>query len=482
MQIVQDLGGYTLGRADLVRRAMSKKKESVMQKERANFVYGNPEEGVPGCIARGIPEEIANTIFDEMTDFASYAFNKSHAAVYGVVSYQTAYLKCYYPVEFMAALLTSVIDKGDKVADYIQTCRSMGIEILPPDINRGQWTFSVDDGRIRYGLASIKGLGRAVVEIITAEREAHGPFTSLKDLIDRLSSKEINKRTMENFILSGALDSLPGNRKQKMYVYGDLMDAKARTAREDIAGQVSLFDLMGDEERARVEITMPDVPEYDRRELLQKEKETLGVYITGHPMQDVSDLWERYATAKASGFVVDEESGNAEVMDGQIVTMGGIITGLTRKITKNGQLMAFLTVEDLTGSIEVLVFPRDYERMSAMLVPDRRIFMRGRVSIGDDPVGKLVMERAMDIDEWPQELWVKFPSGEVFERFSGKLLQLAAGRGVTAWIEDEKTKRVAPAKVNELYTDDDLYRFEATFGEDNVRLTRKNLEEVWKMR
>ncbi len=482
MQIVQDLGGYTLGRADLVRRAMSKKKESVMQKERANFVYGNPEEGVPGCIARGIPEEIANTIFDEMTDFASYAFNKSHAAVYGVVSYQTAYLKCYYPVEFMAALLTSVIDKGDKVADYIQTCRSMGIEILPPDINRGQWTFSVDDGRIRYGLASIKGLGRAVVEIITAEREAHGPFTSLKDLIDRLSSKEINKRTMENFILSGALDSLPGNRKQKMYVYGDLMDAKVRTAREDIAGQVSLFDLMGDEERARVEITMPDVPEYDRRELLQKEKETLGVYITGHPMQDVSDLWERYATAKASGFVVDEESGNAEVMDGQIVTMGGIITGLTRKITKNGQLMAFLTVEDLTGSIEVLVFPRDYERMSAMLVPDRRIFMRGRVSIGDDPVGKLVMERAMDIDEWPQELWVKFPSGEVFERFSGKLLQLAAGRGVTAWLEDEKTKRVAPAKVNELYTDDDLYRFEATFGEDNVRLTRKNLEEVWKMR
>ncbi len=480
MQIVQDLGGYSLGRADLVRRAMSKKKDDVMQKERRNFVCGNEEEGIPGCINKGISENIANKIFDEMTDFAKYAFNKSHAAAYAVVAYQTAYLKCYYPVEFMAALLTSVIDKGDKVAEYIQVCRAMGIEILPPDINKGEWGFSVDDGRIRYGLASIKGLGRSVAEAIEEERSRKGPFQSLKDLIDRLSNKEVNKRTMESFIYAGALDSLHGNRKQKMMVYSDLMDAKARESKDSISGQMSMFDLMGDEERAEHEITMPDVPEFDRKDLLAFEKAATGVYITAHPMDDVMDKWKKYATARAVDFVVDSETDEAGVRDSQILVLGGIITAINKRNTKNGQVMAFVTLEDVTGSVEIIFFPKEYERWRELLTEERRVFMRGRASIGDDPVGKMVCEKVLDIDDWPKELWVRFSDSLTFEQNSGRLLQLAAGKGVMVYLEKEKQKTKAPATVELPYEEDEIYRISTVFGEDNVRLADKSLEEIWK--
>ncbi|MBR6270618.1 MAG: DNA polymerase III subunit alpha [Lachnospiraceae bacterium] len=480
MQIVQDLGGYSLGRADLVRRAMSKKKDDVMQKERRNFVYGNPDEGISGCAGKGIPENIANRIFDEMTDFAKYAFNKSHAAVYAVVAYQTAYLKCYYPVEFMASLLTSVIEKSEKVSEYIQTCRAMGIEILPPDINTGEWGFSVDEGKIRYGLASIKGLGRSVVEAIVEERERAGEFRSLKDLIDRLSNKEVNKRTIESFIFAGALDSLHGNRKQKMMVYSDLMDAKAREAKESVSGQMSMFDLLGDEERAVHEITMPDVPEYDRKDLLAFEKDATGVYITAHPMDDVADKWKKYATARATDFVVDSETDAAKVRDSQIVVVGGIITGVTKKNTKNGQVMAFVTLEDVTGSLEIIFFPKDYERNRLLLSTERRLFIRGRVSIGDDPVGKLICERLIDIDDWPQELWVRFPDSQSFESSTGTLLRLAGGKGVTAYLEKERLKQRAAATLNLPYEEDEIYRMKAAFGEENVRLADKSLDEIWK--
>ena len=482
MQIVQSLGGYSLGRADLVRRAMSKKKDDVMQAERKNFVYGNAAEGVPGCISKGISEAIANKIFDDMTDFAKYAFNKSHAAAYAVVSYQTAYLKCHYPVEFMAALLTSVIDKGDKVAAYIQASRSMGIEILPPDINKGEWDFSVDNGNIRYGLASIRGLGRSVAESIAAEREAHGPFASLKDLIERLSVKEINKRTVENFILSGALDTLPGNRKQKMMVYDDLLSEKSHNEKTLIAGQISLFDMMDDDERAQAEIIMPDVPEYSKKEMLLFEKEVLGVYISGHPMEGIMDKWEKYATAKASDFVVDNETGKAEVRDGESVILGGIITAKTKKNTKNGQTMAFLTFEDVTGSIELIAFPRDYEYNRMVLEEDKIVFVRGRVSVGDDPVGKLIIERVLDVDMWPKELWVRFADMAEFSYQSGRLLQMVGGKGVTAYIEKERQKQKAPAAIKADFTEDEIYRLEAAFGSDNVRLVDKPLSEVWKGR
>jgi len=479
MQIVRDLGGYTLGRSDLVRRAMSKKKASVMAKERENFVNGNPAENVPGCVSRGISAEVANKIYDDMTDFAKYAFNKSHAAVYAVVAYQTAFLKYYYPVEYMAALLTSVIDHGEKVANYIQVCRGMGISILPPDINKGRWGFSVDGDAIRYGLSAIKGLGRSVVETITDERETRGEFVSLNDLIDRLSNKEVNKRTMENFILSGALDTLPGNRKQKMMVYGDLMDQKNRKQKENFTGQMSLFDMMDEEDKGRMEIAMPDVPEYGHRELLQFEKEVLGSYVSGHPLEDVEDKWNKYRTASCADFVRDEETGATVVRDGQTVTVGGIIISLNKKITKNGQAMAFLVLEDLTGAIEVTVFPRDYERCGDILTEDRRVFIRGRAGINEDAVGKLVLERVQDIDAWPKTLWIRLKDMAEYEEKGIRIPQMAAGRGATIYLERERSMKQLPRVQSDEYGADDVYRFETIFGRENVRLADISLDRIW---
>lgn len=480
MQIVRNLGGYTLGRSDLVRRAMSKKKGDVMQRERQNFVYGNPEEGVPGCAAKGISPEIANLVFDEMTDFAKYAFNKSHAACYAVVSYQTAYLKYYYPVEFMAALMTSVIDNSLKVSEYIRTCRNMNIPLLPPDINEGEWEFSAHEGSIRYGLSAIKSIGRNVIESITAEREAGGPYTSLKDFIERLSTKEVNKRTLENLILSGSMDGLPGNRRQKMLIYADLMDQKNREKKEHITGQMSLFDLMGEEERKDYEVRMPDVEEYEKAELLQFEKEVLGVYISGHPLEDDEKKWKNNITATAADFVVDPETGHAVAKDGSIAVIGGIITSKNLKITKNNQTMAFLTLEDLTGTIEIIVFPKDYENNRSMLEEEKRVFIRGRVTHGEDAVGKLVCERVIEFSPWPKELWVKFADKAAFDDGRARLLQLVGGRGVTVFLEKERLVKRATASLNEPLTEDDIYRIETLYGKDNVRMVDKTLDEIWK--
>ena len=327
MQIVRDLGGYTLGRSDLVRRAMSKKKGDVMQKERQNFVYGNPEEGVPGCVSNGIDEKTANKIYDEMIDFAKYAFNKSHAAAYAVVAYQTAWLKYYYPVEFMAALMTSVIDNPGKVAEYIYTCRQMGIGILPPDINEGVGNFSVDGGNIRYGLAAIKSIGRPVIESLIRERERDGKFRSLKDFIERMSGKEVNKRTIEHFIKSGAFDSLGGTRKQFMVVYVQLMDQVNQERKYSMTGQMSLFDLVGEEEKAEFDTQMPDVGEYEKETRLSFEKEVLGVYLSGHPMEEYEERWRKGITRTTLDFQLDEETGRTRVHDGVKETVGGIIAG-----------------------------------------------------------------------------------------------------------------------------------------------------------
>ena len=280
MQIVRSLAGYTLGRSDLVRRAMSKKKASVMEKERQNFVYGNEAEGVPGCIANGIPEKVANKIYDDMIDFAKYAFNKSHAAAYAVVSYQTAYLKYYYPVEFMAALMTSVIDNPSKVSEYILSCRKMGIQILPPDINCGESAFSVDGKSIRYGLSAIKSVGKPVIHAIVEERREHGLFKNMKDFVTRMAGREVNKRAIENFIKSGAFDCLEGNRHQKIMVYPRIMDSVMQEKKNAMAGQMTLFDIVGEEDKKAFEISLPDVPEYEKEVLLGFEKEVLGVYIS----------------------------------------------------------------------------------------------------------------------------------------------------------------------------------------------------------
>ena len=365
MQIVRDLGGYTLGRSDLVRRAMSKKKAAVMAKERQNFVYGNEEEHVPGCIANGISEQTANKIYDEMTDFAKYAFNKSHAAAYAVVSYQTAWLKYYYPVEFMAALMTSVIDNPGKVAEYIMTCRQMGIGILPPDINQGEGVFSVTGRQIRYGLSAIKSVGRPVIESILEERNRGGRFTNLKNFIERLSGKEVNKRTIESFIKAGALDSLGGTRRQLMMAYAQVMDSVAQERKSSISGQMSLFDLMGEEEKQEYSIQLPDVGEFDKSQRLAFEKEVLGIYVSGHPLEEYESVWRKNISALSSDFALDEELGQPKIQDGIKAVIGGIVESKTVKYTKTNKTMAFFLLEDLVGTVEVVVFPQRLRKISS---------------------------------------------------------------------------------------------------------------------
>ena len=399
MQIVRSLGGYTMGRSDLVRRAMSKKKQAVMEKERANFVYGNPEEGVPGCVAQGISDRVAGGIYDEMMDFAKYAFNKSHAACYAVVTLQTAWLKYYYPVEFMAALMTSVIDNPKKLAEYILTSRDMGIELLPPDINVGQSGFVVCDGKIRYALTAIKGIGEPVIEGVDEERRLRGPFISLNDFITRMAEKDLNKRTLENFIKSGAFDSLGGTRKQFMSVYVQMLDHTVRDRKNNLAGQMSLFDIADESQRDEFDIRLPEVGEYSKEMLLAFEKEVLGIYLSGHPLEEYQELWQRYITNTTNDFALDESTGEARVADQSIAVLGGMIADKTVKYTKNNQVMAFLSLEDLVGNVEIIVFPRDYEKYGSLLIEDTKIFVRGRVSAEEDKDGKLICEQIVSFEE-----------------------------------------------------------------------------------
>ena len=399
MQIVRDLGGYTLGRSDLVRRAMSKKKQSVMEKERANFVYGNEEEGVPGCAANGISEQVAGQIYEDMMDFAKYAFNKSHAACYAVVSYQTAYLKYYYPVEFMAALLTSVIDNSKKVSEYILSCRNMGIELLPPDINEGESGFSVSGNSIRYALTAIKGVGRPVIESLVEERQERGPFTNIKDFITRMADKDMNKRAIENFIKAGALDSLGGTRKQFMSVYVQIVDHINKDKKSNLAGQISLFDIAAEEDKEEFDIRMPEVGEYTKEMMLAFEKEVLGIYVSGHPLEEYQELWQRYITNNTNDFALDEESGAVGAADQATAVVGGLIADKTIKYTKNDKVMAFLNLEDLVGNVEIVVFPQTYEKYSSLLLEDAKIFVRGRVSLEEDKDGKIICEQIVSFEE-----------------------------------------------------------------------------------
>ncbi len=402
MQIVRDLGGYTLGRSDLVRRAMSKKKQSVMEKERANFIYGNAEEGVPGCVSRGIGEQVASGIFDDMTDFAKYAFNKSHAACYAVVAYQTAWLKYYYPVEFMAALMTSVIDSAKKVSEYTLTCRNMGIELLPPDINQGQSGFSVDGQSIRYALTAIKGVGQSAIDDIVAERKARGPFQNLKEFLERTSDKDVNRRAVENFIKAGALDSLGGTRKQFMSVYVQIMERITKDRKSNLAGQITLFDIADESQKEEFDIRMPDVGEYPKEMVLAFEKEVLGIYLSGHPLESDQELWQKHITNTTGDFALDEETGSARVEDQARVVVGGMIADRSIKYTKNDKVMAFLNLEDLVGNMEIVVFPRDYERYGSMLVEEARVFIKGRASMEEEKDGKLICEQVVSFQEAAQ--------------------------------------------------------------------------------
>ena len=485
MQIVRDLAGYTMGRSDLVRRAMSKKKTAVMEKERQNFVYGNEAEGVKGCIANGIDEKTANHIYDEMIDFAKYAFNKSHAAAYAVVSYQTAYLKYYYPKEFMAALMSSVMDNVSKFSEYILTCRRMmDIAILPPDINEGESGFSVSGDGIRYGLSAIKSVGRPVVDAILEERKKNGIFSSMEDFINRMTNKEVNRRTIENFIKSGAMDSLPGTRRQKVAVAPILLDNKARERKNAWEGQMSLFDLVSEEEKKEYQVSFPDVGEYSKEELLAFEKDILGVYISGHPLDDYEGLWRKNITATSADFIVDEETEEAVVKDGMKVVIGGLVAGKVVKTTRSNQLMAFITLEDLMGSVEVIVFPKNYEADWDVLTEDSKIFIKGRVSLGDEPVGKLVCEQVIPFSKVPRQLWLQFEDKEIYQAMEGEILGiLKESEGpdsVVIYLKKERAKKILPANWKVEAAGELMETLICKLGEKNVKLVEKNLINLGK--
>nr|MCR5100486.1 DNA polymerase III subunit alpha [Butyrivibrio sp.] len=485
MQIVQQLGGYTLGRADLVRRAMSKKKQHVMEVERNNFVYGNKEDNVPGCVSKGINPEIANSIYDSMMDFAKYAFNKSHAACYAVVSLQTAWLKYYYPVEFMAALMTSVIDNSGKVSGYIDTCKSMGIQILPPDINEGDKDFTVaeiqdENGEkkkaIRYSLAAIKGVGRPVIDAIVKERKANGKFRDINNFLSRMSGRnEVNKRAVENFIKAGALDSLGGTRFQFISVFSLIMDRIHDNNRNNMSGQMSLFDLATEEDKSQFQVQLPNVGEYPKEMILEFEKDVLGIYISGHPLEEYHGIWKKHITKQTIDFYLDEESGAPLVKDGEQVTIGGIIREKKIKYTKQDKVMCFLTLEDLVGSVEVIVFPKAYEANAGRLNEDAKVFIQGRVSVEEDRDAKLMASRIQLFDEVPKNIWVQFENMKQFEEKEPKLMSIMeTSKGsdmITVYLKDTKQIKKYPTKFGVKGNEQFMTLLENEFGKDNIRTT-----------
>ena len=481
MQIVRDLAGYTMGRSDMVRRAMSKKKTAVMEKERQNFVYGNKEEGVPGCISNGIDEKVANKIYDEMIDFAKYAFNKSHAAAYAVVSYQTAYLKYYYPVEYMAALMSSVMDNSGKISEYILTCRQMGIQVLPPSVNEGESGFSVSGGAIRYGLAAIKSVSQTVIERLCEEREERGKFTSLKDFLTRMADREINKRVVENLIKAGALDNLGATRKQSMMVYAGIMDSIAQDKKNNMAGQMTLFDLAGEEEKSEFEVKLPDVGEYSKEMYLGFEKEVLGVYISGHPLEEYEEKWRRNISRVTTDFLLDEETGQTKVNDGEKAIVGGMIVDKTIKYTKNNKTMAFITLEDLVGTLEVIIFPKDYEKNSRLLNVDDKVFIRGRVSTEEEKNGKLICEKIYSFDETKKELWLQFETKTDYEDKEEKLFQMMKNSdgsdSVVIYISGAKLIKRLPPSQNIGVSSEIVNNLTNFLGENNVKVVEKSIEK-----
>jgi len=484
MQIVRDLAGYSFGRSDLVRRAMSKKKESVMIKERKNFVYGNEEEGILGCVANGVPEAVANHIYDEMMDFANYAFNKSHAAAYAVVSYETAYLKCYYPVEFMAALMTSVMGNPGKVSEYIYTCRQMNIEILPPDINEGDSIFTVSNGAIRYALAAIKGIGKPVIEAVVTERELNGPFTNIKDFATRLSGKEVNKRTIESFIKAGVFSGLHYNRRQLMMSYVQMLDSIAAEKKKSLTGQMTLFDFAGEEEKQEYEITMPEVSEYSKEQLLAFEKEVLGIYVSGHPLEAYESRIQKNVTVNSNDFAIDEETDKPKVTDGNTEIIGGMVTSKTIKTTRNNSMMAFIMLEDLFGVVEVIIFPRDYEKFKTMLEPDQKIFIRGKVTVEEEKAAKMICQDIIPFDSIPQELWIKYQNLAAFQSDEQSLYRILeefdGNDTVIIFCEEEKCLKRLP-KSRSVKADKELIQQLVTkYSQENVRITEKSIEKLGK--
>ena len=427
IQIFQQLAGYSLGQADMVRRAISKKKAAQIEKEREAFLHGDPERNIAGCVANGIPEETAQAIYQDIYDFANYAFNKAHAVSYAVVAYQTAWFKCHYTREYMAALLTSVLDNSDKVAGYISECRDCGIALLPPDINRSADRFTVEEGGIRFGLVAIKNIGRGFIQAVMRERE-QAPFTSLYDFCDRMAGSDINKRAVENLIRSGAFDALGARRSQLIQVYESVMDAVADSRRQNLEGQMDFFSLAdgGSGGRKNVkEIPLPDIDEYTPEERMLMEKETTGLYLSGHPMDQYREAVRRLGAPTIGSILGDfaQEGGPTRFADDQRITICGIVTSSKTKTTRNNSLMAYVTVEDDTASIELLCFARVLESCGPYLKENQAVVVKGRLSVRDEKAPQILCDSAYPLSAAgapaaegqtakapDQVLYLKFPS------------------------------------------------------------------------
>lgn len=481
MQIVQQLAGYTMGQADNIRRAMSKKKQYVIDAERQSFVYGDKERGIIGCVANGIDEKAANSIYDSMVDFAKYAFNKSHAAAYAVISVQTAWLKCYYPVEFMAALLTSVIDNSTKTAEYLLHCKEMGIAVLPPDINVGKGEFTAEGDHIRYGLYAIKALGRPVIDKIIEERGIGGTYRTLQDFIERTAERDVNKRAIENLIKAGACDGLDGTRKQMTMVFTSIVDQVIHQKKSTMSGQMSLFDLVSEEDKKDYEVRYPDVGEFPKEMLLGFEKEVLGIYLSGHPLEEYLGVIKKNATASAIDFVREEDTGDIKVKDNVHVVVGGMIAAKTVKFTRNNKAMAFLTIEDLTGSVEVIVFPKDYERFGSFLNEDEKVFVVGHATIEDEQNGKIICERIVPFDSVPREVWLQFASKEEYMTREQNLFEMLhdsdGNDEVVIYLAREKAVKRLGKHLAIQANAEMLTRLTNFLGEKNVKVVEKNVEK-----
>ena len=482
MQIFRDLAGYSLGAADIIRRAMSKKKQKDIDANRDIFVYGGETrvrdtvQKIPGCVANGIREEAALEIYASMNDFAKYAFNKSHAACYAYVTMQTAYLKCHYPVEFMASLMTSVLDNIVKLAGYMMSARSMGIKILPPDINLAVSGFSpAGDSEIRYGLSAIKSVGVPVIKAVENERECNGDFTSFTDFINRMAGNEINKRTVEAFIKAGVFDSFNGNRRQYMEVYESMLDNAVRAKKDSIAGQMSIFDILDKEEGAPSGgDVLPDVEEYPEEAKLLFEKEVLGIYLTGHPLSEYTKLIKKHADASSTDFLLNPETNAIGIREGKRVTIGGMISSVRRRQTKKGDTMAVLTLEDMLGVVECIAWPRIYAEYGSLLTEDSKVFLTGRVKADDEKDGQLMIDEVIAFDKIGGTLYIRFKDLDSYKEKTAELEKaLSASQGrdrVVVYLDKEKKQKAYPPSQNVRADDILISSLKSLFGDENIKL------------
>ena len=475
MQIVREMGGYSLGRSDLVRRAMSKKKADVMAKERQNFIYGIEEDGqvVDGAVKRGVTEEVAAEIFDEMMDFASYAFNKSHAAAYAVVAYQTAWLKCHFPIEFFAAIITSFIEKPPKVTQYISVAKSLGINVFPPDINKSIRKFSVSDGGIRFGLEGVKNVGGAIVDEIVAERKKNGDFTGFKEFCKRMSGGKLNKRVVESLIRCGAFDSFDLKRSVLINVYEKVLDDVSSEQKIIMPGQLDLFSLMG--ETTPIEDNFPDIDEFDKKDILAMEKESTGMYISGHPLDRYRDDVEKCSSASIMEIVENEKS---RFNIGSKVTISGIITGSRNQTTKKGEIMRYLEFEDLTGSIEVIVFPNAVRKFDSVLLEEKIVSISGNLDMAEDAPPKLRLEEACLLSDAvsllknkKQKLYIRISKNcNVSDAEIKEILKGGNGSApVVLWYEETNQRLMAPESMWVAPTDKRINILIELLGAENVK-------------